>query len=257
MKRAGILAGVLAVGAVALGAYSGRAAEKLRQPRAGAVPVIVELFTSEGCSSCPPADAALAKLTDEQPVPGAHVIALGEHVDYWDRLGWKDPFSSAQFSRRQSDYATAFRKDDVYTPQAVVNGAEEFVGSEKDKLRAAVARAAQAPRAAVTLTGTPGNFTLHAAELPKGALRPGEKVEIYAAITEDGLTSSVARGENAGSKLAHSAVVRKLERVGVWDPSKASSYTATVAAKRGPRQHVVAFLQATQSRRILGAAEGV
>src|ERR1700679_1178000 len=94
------------------------------------VPVIVELFTSEGCSSCPAADSLLARLEQAEPVPGAPVGAIEEHVDYWNQLGWTDPFSSPQFRARQNDYAVAFHANNIYTPQMVVNGQTEFVGSD-------------------------------------------------------------------------------------------------------------------------------
>src|ERR1700735_1542793 len=94
------------------------------------VPVIVELFTSEGCSSCPAADRMLARLEQTQPVPGAQVVAIEEHVDYWNQLGWNDPFSSPQYRARQNDYAVAFKANNIYTPQMVVNGQSEFVGSD-------------------------------------------------------------------------------------------------------------------------------
>src|SRR6267142_4441733 len=116
--------------------------------------VLVELFTSEGCSSCPPADAVLSQLVARQPVAGVKVLALGEHVDYWDRLGWRDPFSSAAYSARQADYASkAFHGGDIYTPQMVVNGREALVGSDYRAATAAIARAARpsGPRARVML----------------------------------------------------------------------------------------------------------
>src|SRR5271163_3632635 len=97
------------------------------------VPVIVELFTSEGCSSCPAADRMLSRLEQTQPVPGAQVIAIEEHVDYWNQLGWSDPFSSPQYRARQNDYAKAFKASDIYTPQMVVNGQSAFVGSDMNR----------------------------------------------------------------------------------------------------------------------------
>jgi hypothetical protein len=109
------------------------------------VPVVVELFTSEGCSSCPPADALLARLDKTQPVEGAEVIPLAMHVDYWNQLGWADPFSSHQFSERQGEYAAAFGKEDVYTPQMVVDGVKEFNGSNSSLARETIGKAAREP----------------------------------------------------------------------------------------------------------------
>src|SRR5271169_6326186 len=108
------------------------------------VPVIVELFTSEGCSSCPAADRLLSRLEQTQPVPGAKIIAIEEHVDYWNQLGWADPFSSAQYRARQNDYAIAFHAADIFTPQMVVNGATQFVGSDMNRAYHEIGSAAQA-----------------------------------------------------------------------------------------------------------------
>src|SRR5215472_17815121 len=114
-------------------------------------PVVVELFTSEGCSSCPPADALLLKLDRTQPVPGALVIALSEHVDYWDHLGWRDPYSSPVFSRRQEHYGQIFHVDS-YTPQIVVDGTSEAVGSDARQVENAIRRSAEAEKLQVEIS---------------------------------------------------------------------------------------------------------
>ena len=116
---------------------------------ANATPVLVELFTSEGCSSCPPADEVLSKLEKTQSIHGVEVIALGEHVDYWNKLGWPDPYSLAEFSTRQNNYADAFGRDSVYTPQMIVDGQDEFVGSDSSKARQSIKKAARLTKAKV------------------------------------------------------------------------------------------------------------
>src|SRR5215213_894825 len=115
-------------------------------------PVLVELFTSEGCSSCPPADALLETLDRTQPVAGAETIVLSEHVDYWNQIGWTDPFSSEQFSQRQQAYAKRLRIDGAYTPQMVVDGTAEFVGSDRKVGLAAIGKAAGIPKAVVRIS---------------------------------------------------------------------------------------------------------
>src|SRR6266404_3670187 len=188
-------------------------------------PVLIELFTSEGCSSCPPADEVLSRLDKMQPVPGAEVIALSEHVDYWNRLGWSDPYSSADFSRRQGQYADAFRIDGNYTPQMIVDGQAEFVGSNMGKARDAIMKAAQAAKATVQITrvgdsseGRAGTVPLQVRVENTPPVGGGDTVEVLLAITEDNLRSNVLRGENGGRLLKHTAVVRRLTVIGRMSP---------------------------------------
>lgn len=236
------------------------------QPDTGGarVPVLVELFTSEGCSSCPPADALLTRLDQSQTVPGVEVIALSEHVDYWNRLGWADPFSSAEFSRRQNDYASVFGSDEIYTPQMVVDGRVQFVGSNASRAHDAISNAARAPKAdiAISLAKTSGDSSgevaleIRVASLP--SVSAGERADVLLAITESGLRSSVARGENAGRKLTHTAVVRKLAVLDAVDPSHGLfNSKATARMEKGwdrSNLKAVVFVQERATRRVLGAA---
>lgn len=216
-------------------------------------PVIVELFTSEGCSSCPPADALLSRFEKMTPVPGTQVIALGEHVDYWNRGGWADRFSSSRYSARQSDYSRAFGLAQVYTPQMVVDGRAQFVGSDEAAARAAIARAARQPKADVSVTRSGGSDTLtvRVGRLPDSVRN--DPADVVLAITEDGLSSSIGGGENAGRTLAHAAVVRQLTVLGT---TSGSAFTASPPVKLGgSRRHAVVFVQERSSRRIVGAAQ--
>ena len=224
--------------------------------------VLVELFTSEGCSSCPPADALLSRLSAAQGVPGVEIIALEEHVDYWNQLGWTDPFSSAQFSRRQEAYAEVTGERGVYTPQMVVDGRRSFVGSEERQARQAIAAAAREKKTRVWLLlrafGHARETTLEVHVPPLESSRQGDVAEIYLAITEDGLESAVRRGENAGLKLAHAAVVRSLRRIRVASVS-AEAFEGDVRLEIEPawnaaRLHAIVFVQERKSRRVLGAA---
>ncbi len=244
----------LSLAGLVIGLSAGRPAAG-RPAVAGRVPVVVELFTSEGCSSCPAADAALRELENAQSVPGVEVIALGEHVDYWNRLGWKDVFSSAAYTGRQQQYAQGFGSGS-YTPQAVVNGRYEFVGSRTAELAATVAKAAQAPQAAVSVSMTGGTAQVQVRSLPPGT----PATEVLLAITESGLASQVGRGENAGLLLQHAAVVRQLLPLGKVGAN--GTFNATSAIQLAPswkrtNLRIVALVQEVASRRIVGAATSV
>ena len=225
-------------------------------------PVIVELFTSEGCSSCPPADKVLAELETTQPIAGAEIIALSEHVDYWNYIGWSDPFSSEAFSARQGAYAGVFNNNGVYTPQMVVDGQAEFVGSNAEKAQTAIARLAKIPKAEVTIdfaqaeSSSTIKLNVRVAKLPK--LSPSDLAEVLLAITETNLSSQVVRGENVGRKLNHTAVVRELRSLGsVANLNKPfEAETTALLGKDWKRSNLkaVAFVQERRQKRILGAA---
>ena len=232
---------------------------------AARTPVVVELFTSEGCSSCPPADDLLAQFVRSQPIQEAQIIALAQHVDYWDRMGWKDPYSSPQFTERQKVYADFFRNDGAYTPQMVVDGQAEFIGSNSGKAREAVSKAARAPKARVSLSpagtqaaanGKSGGVPLKVKveDLPASH----DAAEVLLAVTEDNLHSDVQGGENAGSKLSHTAVVRRLTILGKINSKQPLFSGEPIVALDGgwkiENLRAVVLVQEKKSRRILGAA---
>jgi hypothetical protein len=219
----------------------------------GQTPVVVELFTSEGCSSCPPADLLLTKLEATQPVPGAHVIALSEHVDYWDRLGWRDPFSALQFSLRQQEYAERLHDNGPYTPEMVIDGVTGFVGSDASQAFETIAKAARPPKTAVSLAFVAGRVSIKAAAVTSPA-------DVLLAITERGLWSNVSASENQGRRLTHSAVVRSLRVVGKVQNNE--PFTADVAVQpakswKPEMLRAVVIVQERAKHRVLGAADTV
>lgn len=179
-------------------------------PPAARKAVVVELFTSEGCSSCPPADELLGRLRQEKFADGLEVIPLGLHVDYWNFQGWTDRFSTAGYSERQANYARRLRIEGPYTPQMVVDGAAEFVGSDASRARQAIRQAALRPQGAeVEISpADEGKLLVHV------TAAPGASGDVILAVTEDGLASTVRSGENSGRELHHAAVVRELRSLG-------------------------------------------
>ncbi len=209
------------------------------------VPVLAELFTSEGCSSCPPADRLLETLDRSQPVEGAQIVALSEHVDYWNNLGWADPYSSPEFTARQRRYAERLDPDGVYTPQLVIDGGVSIVGGDEARVLREVARAAKRKKIAVRVSNVvvSGNRVSARvdAETPEGTA-------LYVAVADREVASNVLRGENAGRRLTHVSVVRSLVAV---TPGAVSVALAAGADANGLR--VVAFVQDTKTLRVLGA----
>jgi hypothetical protein len=221
----------------------------------------VELFTSEGCSDCPPADLLLDTMQTQQPVPGADVIGLGQHVDYWDRQGWKDRFSSAALTNRQQAYGVHFKLESVYTPQMIVDGRAQFVGSDGGAARKAIERAVSAPHGIVRMEvddHDPKRAALQVSvtvsDLPP--LGRGDRADLIVAVTEDGLRSVVTRGENRGRTLTHAAVVRSMTTIGQTADGTASARAEIPLAADWQRDRlkVVAFVQEQRGRAILASA---
>ena len=210
------------------------------EPRVDEAPVVIELFTSQGCSSCPPADELLAKLAHEPQVQGRRIAPLAFHVDYWNDLGWADPFSLPAWTERQRQYATALGDDRVYTPELVVAGGTGMVGSQSMRVVSAIASAPkQQPVTA--------KATWSAATLTVDATAPAD-ADVLVAVWEDGTRTKVTRGENTGSMLVGERVVRRLERVA--EAGKTGHLTVAL----GPWQAsgAVVFAQ-RRDRRIIGA----
>jgi hypothetical protein len=236
-----------------------RAAEAPRHTD-GRTPLLVELFTSEGCSSCPPADALLSKL-DRQPSAGAELVVLSEHVDYWNHLGWRDPYSSHFYSERQSIYADRLGLSSIYTPQMVVDGTIEFVGSNSRSADEAFAQALGAPKIAVRLS----SITLEQANTLRAHIETealtdsfsSQEAEVYVAVALNHAESEVSRGENGGQRLAHTAVVRTLFKIGSVQHGQSFAQDVQLKLEPGTDPHnlrLIAFLQQPHQGRVIGAA---
>ncbi len=224
------------------------------------IPILVELFTSEGCSSCPPADALLQKL-DAQPIPGQEMIVLSEHVDYWNHIGWKDPYSSRFYSDRQSAYARRLGLSDVYTPQMIVDGTSQFVGSDEALADKALAEALTNPKIALHLSSVSVAATnVLLAHLETGALPESfglPVADVYIAVALNRAESHVARGENAGRTLAHTAVVRSIVKVGNIRQGQAFAQDIQVKLDPSTDTHnlrLIAFVQEPGQGRVIGSA---
>ena len=221
-------------------------------------PVLMELFTSEGCSSCPPADKFLQDMDRLQPVSGARLIVLSEHVDYWNHDGWKDPFSSHLLTDRQSSYAAHFGLSSPYTPQLIVDGTEELVGNSPQRAQPILENALTSNKievrvSSVTLDGTTLRAHVDADALPEHG---PSHAEVFVVVALNHAESQVAAGENAGHKLTHVAVVRSLTKIGKVDTKK--SFGADIRLPLNPSDdpanlRVIAFVQAPGPGKVLGA----
>lgn len=214
-------------------------------------PVLVELFTSEGCSSCPPADKNLIYLNDKQPFPQAEVITLAMHVDYWNRLGWTDVFSFPQYSERQGFYSNTFKLDGVYTPQMVVDGRFQFVGSNLNETQKAIGEAVKISKADVALAVSENKLQVKITGLPAHSF-----ANVFVAIAEDNLSTVVRNGENGGRTLPHTSVVRELKTIGNIKAEDNSFEAETMfqlkPSWKKPNLKFVVFVQIEQNSQVIG-----
>ncbi|HEY9759721.1 MAG TPA: DUF1223 domain-containing protein [Oculatellaceae cyanobacterium] len=228
--------------------------------------VLVEFFTSEGCSSCPPSDRLAIQLQNGSTGDGK-VIVLSEHVDYWNHLGWKDNYSSGQYTNRQGTYAQALHQNSVYTPEAVIDGTYGVVGSDARSISKAIRQCASEPKATLKLSfgeakdaraeSQKRKVTVTTTQYPPN-LRD-TKAQLYIAVTEDNLKSDVRSGENGGSVLMHGAVVRSMQKMGqpvTIAEHNGLPYVGELTLdpswkKRDLR--VVAFLEDPETQKVLGA----
>ena len=213
---------------------------------------VVELFTSEGCSSCPPADALVAKVQKESTDKPIYILAF--HVDYWNRLGWKDAFSSADYSARQMQYARWLKSSEVYTPQAIVNGHTEFVGSEEGSLRKAIQAGLQ-KSAATPLTLSDSKLGGNKTNIQYHVDGSTNNASLLVALIQKNATTKVERGENGGRTLAHVQIVNKLQTIAL-DGKNIGKVDIALPAGFSPEGYeVIAFVQNTSTGEITGAAK--
>jgi hypothetical protein len=253
----------LALWGLLLAAFVGTSVQAVGRPddqKTNANPILVELFTSEGCSSCPPADEFVQRLDTLQPVAGAHLIVLSEHVDYWDHDGWKDPNSSHSLTERQGNYVRMLGLNTPYTPQIIVDGSREVKIGDPQGAEKVFLQAATSPKVPIHITdvnldtGNPDLLRAHVDAEPT-ALKHG--ADVYVAIALDHVESQVLRGENGGRHLTHVAVVQQIAKIGKLNKTGGFTEDVQLKIKAGipiNNLRVVAFAQESGPGKLVGAS---
>ena len=224
------------------------------------VPVLVELFTSEGCSSCPPADVILQKLDEFQPISGAQLIVLSEHVTYWDHDGWRDPNSSPIFTERQSSYETVLGEKEPYTPQFVIDGDRSVSLDHPQFLEEALNKAKTETKVPLSISHValdPSNPTTVLAHVESAGYFEKHNADVYVAVALNHMQSQVLRGENGGKQLEHIAVVQQLSKIGKLSKGKSFAQDVRVKLKPGKQLkdvRLIAFAQQSGPSKLVGAA---
>ncbi|HEX4334879.1 MAG TPA: DUF1223 domain-containing protein [Polyangiaceae bacterium] len=219
---------------------------------AGKSPVVVELFSSEGCSSCPSAEEFVRDFAARWPSDAPPLLTLEYHVDYWNYLGWTDPFSHHEYTERQEAYSHAFGDDRIYTPEIVVQGKTAVPSRSASALTAELRRESSGPLAHVTVAVDGSNVGVHVDHAPSNG---GAIMDVVLAVTESNLRSEVRAGENRGETLAHAPVVRRLTTLGVLENGAFDVRAHVDLAPSWKRENLrfVAFVQERGSRHIVGA----
>ena len=223
-------------------------------------PVLIELFTSEGCSSCPPVDILLKKLDASQPIPGAQLIVLSEHVTYWDQDGWKDPNSSSSLTQRQNSYEDALGETTPYTPQLIVDGTHVVRAGNAKQIEDTLQKAASIPKVPLRIgdvTVDAATPTLLRAHIETDANFEKHSADVYVAVALDHVESQVLRGENGGRHLIHVAVVQDIVKIGKLPKGQPFAKDIQLKLKPGtdPRNiRLVAFVQEVGPGKVRGAA---
>jgi hypothetical protein len=218
--------------------------------------VLIELFTSEGCSSCPPADALLREVNGTRTSEDELVVGISEHVTYWNGQGWSDPFSSLVYTERQNDYSEKFHLEGVYTPQMVINGAEQIVGSDRAALaRALQAEAAQHPQVSLRILSLNVVANKLTVNFSVSGDLPAHGADLMAVLVDDSDRSSVSSGENSGQTLVHVAVARFISRVAKLQPASGRTVQMQIPAmfQNAQKHHLILFAQTPGNGRVLGA----
>jgi hypothetical protein len=241
-------------------ATSGPHAQATDMQNTPATPILVELFTSEGCSSCPPADALLERMDASQPIPGVHLIVLSEHVDYWNHDGWKDPYSSSLFTDRQSAYVHSLGLNTAYTPQFIIDGNLELKAGDPEGARKVFQKDLAEPKVSVridSVTVDPATPAVLHAHIGVHGDSAKHNLDIFVAIALDHAESQVSAGENAGHHLTHVAVVQELIKVGKLTKGKNFDQDVQLRLKPGTvanNVRIIAFVQEAGAGKVLGTA---
>jgi hypothetical protein len=213
---------------------------------------VVELFTSEGCSTCPPAEKVLYEIGEEAKNLKKNIYCLEFHVDYWNRAGWKDPFSKNQYTMRQNAYSSVLQQRELYTPQMIINGEREFTGSDRERAKTEISHALNVKKS-FNLSVVPDSVANDTVYIRVVSGQSGKNLSLHVAVVEDGLSSRVTKGENSGTTFTHRHVVRMLYTIALNEKNKHSKIPLN-RLKLNKNCRLISFVQDKQTMNILAVS---